>query len=157
MERTDGGLEVQDGAGRACWKMLGTKKGSCALTHRCVGFKLSKKNGAWVDFWLWCFEKSCRYLFALLIMWSVSENIIEKKSPKNIAEKMLTVMRIFWPRYGWPKSFRRWKRWPKWNTVTGRIPIINYTGKPKRIKFSPLALIPCWKRERENLNSHSYN
>ena len=88
-------------------------------------------------------RKVANLLFALLMMWSVSENIAQKK------KKLLTVMRVFWPRYGWPESFGRWKRWPEWNTVTGRIPGINYMGILKRIKFSPLALIPCWKRERE--------
>ena len=41
-------------------------------------------------------RKVADLLFALLMMWSVSENIArEKKSPENIAEKMLTVMRVF--------------------------------------------------------------
>ena len=85
-------------------------------------------------------RKVADIFFAPHMMWSMS---------KNIVGKMLMVMRVFWPRYGWSESFGRWKRWSEWDTVTRRIPEINYTGKPERIKFSLLALIPCWKRERE--------
>ena len=80
-------------------------------------------------------RKVADLLFTHPMMWSVLENTVGKKkspekSPENITGKMLMVMRIFWPRYGWPESFGRWKRWSEWNTVTGRILRINYTGKP---------------------------
>ena len=87
LERTDGGLEVQDGAGRAWWKKLGTRKWA---TRRRMGFRLPEKNGAWEArgsvFGSGALRKVADLLFALLMMWSVSE---------NIAGKMLTVMRVF--------------------------------------------------------------
>ena len=100
-ERTDGGLEVQDGVGRACWKKLGTRKWA---TRRHVGFRLPEKHGAWkARRWVFgsgALRKVVDLLFALLMMWSVSKNIVEKKksskiSPENTARKMLTVMRAF--------------------------------------------------------------
>ena len=96
------------------------------LTRRRMG-------GPWIGFWLRCFEKNCRSpLCAPDDVVGVGKYRWEKKSPEkspeNIAGKMLTVMRVFWPRYGWPESFGRWKRWSEWNMVTGRIPGINYMG-----------------------------
>ena len=63
-KRTDRGLEVQDGVGWACWKKLGTGKWVMrphmpALGIQVVGEKW-RVGGAWVGFWLRCFEKSCR-------------------------------------------------------------------------------------------------
>ena len=158
-ERTKGDLEGQDGVGRAYWKKLDTRKWA---TCRRVGFRPSEKNGAWeAHGWVFgsgALRKVADLLFALLMMWLVSEDIAGKVSGKYHRKngKMLTLMRVFWPWYDWPESFGRWKRWPEWNTVTERIPGINYMGKSERIMFSLLTLIPCWRRERENLNSHSY-
>ena len=100
-ERTKGDLEGQDGVGRAYWKKLDTRKWA---TCRRVGFRPSEKNGAWeAHGWVFgsgALRKVADLLFALLMMWSVSENIVGKKklsekSSENIAGKMLTVMRVF--------------------------------------------------------------
>ena len=79
-ERTDRGLDVQDGVGRACWKKLGTGKWA---TRRRVGFRPSEKSGVWeARGWFFGFgalRKVTDLLFALLMMWSMSENIAGKK------------------------------------------------------------------------------
>ena len=146
-------------------RSLTPESGPRALTRRRVGSGRRRKmaRGRHVDRFLAPVRWEKLQISSLRSWWcgwcrkiSPEKKSLEK-SPENIAEKILTVMRVFWPRYGWPESFGRWKRWPEWNTVIGWIPGINYTGKLERIKFSPLALIPCWKRERENLNSHSYD
>ena len=37
------------------------ESGPRALTSLPVGFRPLEKNDSSIDFWLWCFEKSCRY------------------------------------------------------------------------------------------------
>ena len=64
------------------------ESGSRALTRRCVGFKPPEKNGAWEArgsvFGSDALRKVANLLFALLMMWSMSENIVRGK---KVAEK----------------------------------------------------------------------
>ena len=87
-ERTDRGLDVQDGVGRACWKKLGTGKWA---TRRRVGFRPPEKSGAWEGFWLRCGEKSCRSPLC------APDDVVGVGNYhwKKVAGKMLTVMRVF--------------------------------------------------------------
>ena len=66
------------------------KSGPLALMRRRVGFRPPEKNGTWETrgsvFGSGALRKVADPLFALLMMWSVSE---------NIAGKMLTVIRVF--------------------------------------------------------------
>ena len=94
-ERTDGGLEVQDGTERACWKKLGTGKWAThphvqARGIRAVGEEWHVE-GAWVGFWLRCFEKSCKSPLC------TPDDVVgvENYHWKKVAGKMLTVMRVF--------------------------------------------------------------
>ena len=51
----------------------------------------------------------------------------KRMSPEKVTdgEGFLTTMKVFWRREGWSESFKRWERWPEWNTVTERFPIID--------------------------------
>ena len=92
--------------------------------------------GAWVVFWLRCFGKNWRsppgapYGVGKRHRWESSA----EKSP---------AVNVFWRRFDRPESFGVWGRWPEWNTVIGMFPGIDITRKLERIRFSPLALIPC--------------
>ena len=67
------------------------KNGSRALTRRRVGFRPSEKNGAWEArgsvFGSGALRKVADLLFALLMMWSVSENIVGKKVARKYLRK----------------------------------------------------------------------
>ena len=65
--------------------------------RRCVGFRPSEKNGAWTGFWLRCFEKSCNCApdDVVGVGKYCKKKMSPEKSPKNVVEKMLTVMRVF--------------------------------------------------------------
>ena len=41
---------------------------------------------------------------------------------KRTSPEKSPAVRVFLWRYGWSESFKRWERWPKWNTVTERFP-----------------------------------
>ncbi|RVX02271.1 Retrovirus-related Pol polyprotein from transposon RE1 [Vitis vinifera] len=66
-ERNDGGLKVQDGVGRACWYKLGTRKWATRPHAPARGIQAAgekrRVGGAWIGFWLRCFEKSCKFPF----------------------------------------------------------------------------------------------
>ena len=59
------------------------ESGSRALTRRRMGFRPPKKNGAWEArgsvFGSGALRKVANLLFALLMMWSMSENIVRGK------------------------------------------------------------------------------
>ena len=64
LERTNGGLKVQDDAERAYWWKLGTRKWATRPHAPERGIQAAgeerRVGGAWTGFWLRCCEKSCR-------------------------------------------------------------------------------------------------
>ena len=70
------------------------ESGSRALTRWRIGFRQLEKNGAWEArgsvFGSGALRKVADLLFALLMMWSVSENIAEKKSRRKSVRKILS-------------------------------------------------------------------
>ena len=79
---------MQDGANEPARRSLAPESGPHALTRQHVGFRPPEKSGAWEArgwvCWLRCFEKVADLLFALLMMWSVSEKVAEKYRRKNV-------------------------------------------------------------------------
>ena len=87
---------MQDGAGRAWWKKVNTRKwATCphapARGIQAVGEKW-RVGGAWVGFWLRCFEKSCR---SPLCAPNDVVGVGKYHRKKKVARKMLTMMRVF--------------------------------------------------------------
>ena len=41
---------------------------------------------------------------------------------KRTSPEKSSAVRVFWRRYDWSESFRRWEGWSEWNTVTERFP-----------------------------------
>ena len=113
--------------------------------------------GAWILFWCRCLHKSWRsppgapsgmVSVGKIGRWKSSP----ESSPENFAggEWFLTMIRL---------TGKCWEM----GRVTGKkhshrkVSRSWWHGKQERIRFSSLALIPCWKRERKekNLNFHS--
>ena len=78
---------------------VGTRPHVPARGIKAAGEKWHMEAGAWIGFWLRCFEKSCRSpLCAPNDVVGVGKyhqkKMSSEKSPENIAGKMLTVMRV---------------------------------------------------------------
>ena len=124
------------------------EKLSRAPTRRRVRFNRRPENCAWpargCSFGAGAFTKVGDLLQALLLVWSVLEKYVARSSPENFTggECFLTTIRLtgkYWEmekvtrmKHGHRKVSRSW-----------------WYGKQERIRFSPLALIPCWEREKE--------
>ena len=82
---------MQDSANEPAGRSSAPESGPHALTRQHVGFRPPEKSGAWEArgwvCWLRCFEKVADLLFALLMMWSVSEKVPGKSRRKISSEK----------------------------------------------------------------------
>nr|CAN76200.1 hypothetical protein VITISV_032533 [Vitis vinifera] len=95
-EMTNGGLEVQDGTGRACWKKHSTRKWATCPHTPAHGIQAAREKWRVGGFLAPFFEKSCRsHLCATDDAVRVGKYRRKKKSPENIVGKMLTVIRVF--------------------------------------------------------------